>query len=302
VNTATATPEPAPPPACLNCGEPLLPPPGRPAPSWCPACGQETVVLPPTLREMAQQFGGAYLSTEGALWRTLKLLLSKPGELTRQYLEGRRKHYVLPLRLYLTISLVALLLMRLASSGEVRIDAPELTAGGGRLPDVVVLGFGDGRGAGLRNGTFYCDHLPGWFCKRLQRRLDIDPKAVGRELEQFKDRFVGNLGTSMLLLVPGFALALKLVYWNRRRRYTEHLVFALHVHALWFLVLAVASPLKWLVFGAMLAVPWYTLAAMKRVYGGRWWARWLRAGMVVTLYGIALGLAITGVLLWTLLS
>jgi hypothetical protein len=48
---------------------------------------------PPTLiSEFMQQFGGAYFSTEGALWRTLKLLLLKPGELTVQYLAGRRKH------------------------------------------------------------------------------------------------------------------------------------------------------------------------------------------------------------------
>ena len=59
---------------------------------------------PPTLLEFAQQFGGAYLSTEGALWRTLGLLLLRPGELTRRYLNGQRKHYILPLRLYLTTS------------------------------------------------------------------------------------------------------------------------------------------------------------------------------------------------------
>ena len=54
--------------------------------------------------ELAQQFGGAYFSTEGALWRTLKLLLTRPGELTVRYLAGQRKHFVLPLRLTLSIS------------------------------------------------------------------------------------------------------------------------------------------------------------------------------------------------------
>jgi hypothetical protein len=109
-------PSPAPPPApspapstapthCLNCGQPL----SVPRPKFCGACGQETRVRAPRLMEFAQQFGGAYLATEGALWRTLKLLLFKPGELTRQYLAGRRKHYVLPLRLYLTVSVLVLL-------------------------------------------------------------------------------------------------------------------------------------------------------------------------------------------------
>jgi hypothetical protein len=67
--------------ACRNCGAALASPP----PPFCAQCGQETHLRPPTLREFAQQFGGAYLSTEGALWRSLKLLVTRPGALT-----GRR--------------------------------------------------------------------------------------------------------------------------------------------------------------------------------------------------------------------
>src|SRR6187455_1570959 len=104
--------------SCLNCGSAF----GAMRPRYCPDCGQETNVKPPTLREFAQQFGGSYIAAEGALWRTLKLLLFKPGEITRQYLAGRRRHYVLPLRLYLTISLVVLLLIRTLSSIDVRLD------------------------------------------------------------------------------------------------------------------------------------------------------------------------------------
>ena len=65
------------PAACLNCSEPLPPP----RPRFCPACGQETHLRPPRIGEFIQQFGGAYFATEGALWRTLKWLLFKPGEL-----------------------------------------------------------------------------------------------------------------------------------------------------------------------------------------------------------------------------
>ncbi len=56
---------------CPNCGAPFVPE-RRP---YCPECGQETQIRAPRIGEFIQQFGGAYLSTEGALWRTLKLLL-----------------------------------------------------------------------------------------------------------------------------------------------------------------------------------------------------------------------------------
>jgi predicted RND superfamily exporter protein len=58
---------------------------------------------------------------------------------------------------------------------------------------------------------------------------------------QVGDRFIANLGASMFVLLPGFALWLKLVYIDRHMRYTEHLVYALHVHAFWFAMIALAG-------------------------------------------------------------
>lgn len=291
-----------PPRACLNCGAVLLPLADASPPRFCAACGQETTVKPPTLGEFAQQFGGAYLSTEGALWRTLKLLLLKPGELTRLYLAGKRKHYLLPLRLYLTVSVLLLLALRLSGALQVEIQNPPAAADTGKKPNLSVVTFDDGTGLGLRDGVFYCDNFPAWLCKRAQRRLDIDPKAVAEAVDQFKDRFIGNVGAAMFLLLPSFALWLKLVYLNRRLRYTEHLVFALHVHAYGFLALGlVFTGVKGLAAAGMLAIPWYTLAAMRRVYGGRRGPRLLRAALVSVLHSVLLGLVMGLVALWSLL-
>lgn len=293
--------------ACANCGQPLATPPPR----FCPTCGQETHLRPPRLGEFLQQFGGAYFATEGALWRTLKLLLFKPGELTRQYLAGRRKHYVLPLRLYLTISLVVLLMVRLVGDGPVQVnvssdEAAEQTRSEAktkvpRKANITILGEGE-MGFGLKDGVFFCRQMPDWVCKRAQRRIDIDPTAVSGELERFRDRFVGNIGAAMFLLLPGFALWMKLAYWNRHLRYTEHLVFALHVHAFWFLSLSVMlADVWWLTALGCTAVPVYTWLALHRVYGGRRWPRFLRAGLVSLLYLVMLTVALLLVALWTLL-
>ncbi len=287
------------PPLCPNCGAAF----GEPRPKFCPACGQEAVVKPPTLGEFLQQFGGAYLSTEGALWRTLKLLLFKPGELTRLYLLGRRKHYVLPLRLYLTVSLVVLLLVRVTGGGvQVNMDtkADAVVAAENRNFNMVLIG--EGR-AGLREGVFYCENMPQWMCQRLQRRIVADPKEMARQVDELKERFIGNLGAAMFVLLPAFALWLKLVYFNRRMRYTEHLVFALHVHAFWFFALAFTLPDRvWLTAPAVIAVPVYTMLALRRVYSGRRWPRFLRAALVSLLYGVTMGLALALVGLWSLFS
>ena len=283
-------------PACLNCGAPFS---GSRRPPFCPRCGQETTLLPPTLREFAQQFGGAYLSTEGALWRTLKLLLLKPGELTVQYLAGRRKHYVLPLRLYLSISLITLLLVRLASNG---MDNALKFDWDMRKGEYSVFTLGDGSGAGLKDGVYFCNGLPQWLCKRLERRLVADPKSLQREATALGERAISNLGAAMFVLLPLFALCLKLVYLNRRLRYTEHLVFALHLHACWFIVLALMLlDQPWLTGLAFMVLPVYTWMAMRRVYGGRWWPLLLRSLLVSTVYMVMLSFAMVAVVIWALL-
>lgn len=293
---AVAAAEPGPPAACLNCGAALPSPPPR----YCPDCGQETNVRPPTMGEFVQQFGGAYFATEGALWRTLKLLLLRPGELTRQYLAGRRRHFLLPLRLYLTISLVVLLALRVAAGWNLD-EAVQLDIGE-RKATVTALEMGSAR-VGLKDGVFYCEGLPAWLCRRFQRRLDVDAKALLAQLPQLGERVVANLGAAMFVMLPAFALWLKLLYLNRQLRYTEHLVFALHVHAFWFLALActVFGP-AWAGTLATFVVPAYTLLAMRRVYGGRWWPLLLRAVVISALYGLLLLVVSAAVVLWSWLA
>jgi len=269
---------------CPNCGHVW----GAGRLNYCPSCGQETELRPPTVGEFLQQFAGSYIATEGALWRTLKLLLLKPGKLTREYLDGRRRRYLLPLRLYLTISVIVLLLFRLSTTVNAGVGPEVATTG---MPKSIEFEIGLGS-AGLNDGVFYCKGLPPWLCQRLQRRYDIEPRQLVREITHIGDRFVANLGATMFVLLPTYALWLGLAYRNRRLRYTEHLVFALHVHAFWFLMLGATLPgFEWVSMLAMLAVPVYSLLALRQVYGGRWWPLLLRAGAISALYGVSLGLA-----------
>jgi hypothetical protein len=282
---------------CLNCGHAL----GTPRPRFCPACGQETNIRPPRVGEFLQQFGGAYFATEGALWRTFKLLLFRPGELTRQYLAGRRKHYVLPLRLYLSVSVVVLLVMRLMAGDN--LDASVQFDADPRVGEFTLIELGAGRAAGMKDGQFFCRGYPAWVCKRLQRRLDLDPKGLQMQAAELGQRAIGNIGLGMFFVLPLFAVGLKLVYLNRGMHYTEHLVFALHLHAFWFVALLFTlADLPWLSGLAGLAIPVYTWLAMRRVYRDRWWTLLLRSTVLSLLYLLAMSVAITGVAIVTLLG
>jgi hypothetical protein len=84
---------------CLNCGTDVHG-------NFCAHCGQDTAAHMPSAFEFAHEFVGHYVALENKLLKTLSLLLFRPGRLTREYLEGKRVRYVLPLRLYLTLSVI----------------------------------------------------------------------------------------------------------------------------------------------------------------------------------------------------
>jgi hypothetical protein len=256
---------------------------------FCPGCGQEVRVRPPKVGEFIQQFGGAYLSTEGALWRTLRLLFTQPGELTRQYLAGRRKHYVLPLRLYLTLSVLALLVVRLVAgvapiSG---VDNPALASALRSGQPTAVLNF-YGSKAGIREGVLVCERMPRWLCQRIGTALRADPPGFLRKLEQANQRVVANWGIVMFLLLPLFALGLRVVHAGNGMVYAEHLVFALHLHAFWAVAL-LALPADWLPLTVLTLVVMgvYTVMAGQRVYRDPWWAGCWK-GLLLSAYYFAL--------------
>jgi hypothetical protein len=291
----------APPPAeaCRNCGAPL----GTPRPHYCGECGQETTLKPPTVMEFIQQFGGNYVAMEGALWRTLLLLLFRPGRLTREYLQGRKRRYVLPLRLYLTISVVAMLALRwstamlgpIPADHIVKIDKTDVSEG-------ALLEVGDWV-AGMKGGQFVCKGLPASWCEHLRERFTMEPESMKREIQRVPERFMSHWGTAMFALLPLYAFYLKLVYLNRRMRWSEHLVFALHLHAFWFLMLGIqAFGSKGLTDLALIAVPVYSVMALQVVYGGRWWATALRVLSLSLVYGLTLVTAMSIVGVWSFIA
>src|SRR3989337_691295 len=79
--------------ACLNCGCELLG-------DYCHCCGQQAHVHR-TLRAFGHDLLHSALHLEGKIWKTLPLLVWKPGELTRRYIDGERAKFVSPIALFL---------------------------------------------------------------------------------------------------------------------------------------------------------------------------------------------------------
>lgn len=304
---------------CRNCG--------AQAPAvFCPSCGQETQLALPTARQFIKDAAGRYVSFDGRLWRTLGALLFRPGFLTREYLAGRRRRYVRPARLFLVLSIAMFALFRVlvevptfAGSDFVRFDATEQppASSAPRQTEGVTDSTTESR-AGSQTGprvpsfTFdneanvVVDGPPGLLTDALKRRVErFNAMSQEAKVEQIVLGSVRYGPYAMVVLLPAFALLLKLLYLGRGRRYptrpqrySEHLVFAAHDLSFLFVIVMLIAVIPWTPLRVGLAL-WglvYGLWAMKVVYGGRWIGVVARAGVLGFSYLALFGVIVLGLL------
>ncbi len=263
------------PDSCANCGEPLG---GR----FCSACGQENRNLARIrVGQLLQEWLGDVFTFDSRLFRTLAPLVAKPGLLTREYLAGRRARYVPPLRLFIFVSLVMFLVLGFTGvqfSYRVTAGDEEIVAFG-RHVDTAPAAAADEAAEASEAGPAE-DSAAG-----EADGLDLldDPDEVNR-------RILDRSPQAMFVLAPVFALFVWVLQRRRAPFYMSHLIFSLHVHSFWFLVVMASGlldlpfpsqrPGKLLI--ALTFLP-YLYLALRRVYGGGRLANLLRTA--------ALGLA-----------
>lgn len=241
--TIIDSPEPGPEnQVCPNCGEGL-------EGEYCHGCGQKKL----DRRELGLKrfFINAVsdftdLDSNKAV-QTFKALLFKPGQLTDEYLAGRRRRYISPVKLYLTFSALYFLFAWGALS--------------------------EARGG----GASWMRQQP--WAIGMARARGIDVQTLVDKINQRSEKFATVL-RFLSVLVSGVFLTL--LYYGLRKYYVEHLIFSLYYYSYDFFIKSVfgfmfigVSLLGWKLSGQALNL-FYPLAfiylpfALRRVYKQSW--------------------------------
>jgi len=85
---------------------------------YCTNCGQENTDTRKTFHHLFIHFFEDLTHYENAFWKTIKNLLLKPGDLTKQYLSGKRMSYLAPVRLYIFISFATFFIIGILPNDE----------------------------------------------------------------------------------------------------------------------------------------------------------------------------------------
>lgn len=330
---ATSSPDPPTPPpgpraatACRNCGHAGVE-------RFCAHCGQSSRELNLPFRELVDETLGGFFAFDKRVLRTLGPLLSRPGLLTLEYLNGRRARYVPPLKLYLFVSFVIFVLSAVldddsnksfqftdsqgnpievsgapdgaGDAGEARADAepaappsaagpPEETAPPIEQDSPAARADADADADETDPGTTAdrVDTGSAWFDRLIENAID-NPELVNRVFEE-------RMPSVLFLLVPVYALMLRLLHWRSDRYYFAFLIFVFHAQTVVFLTIGLMT----LLVGALsvsddLASALFLLPALsffiaqRRVFGRRGWRQLVTfaaatAGyLAITLAGLA---------------
>ncbi|MCY2688403.1 DUF3667 domain-containing protein [Salinimicrobium sp. TH3] len=90
---------------CLNCYHPL-----DISDEYCPNCGQLNSTKKLAFNDFFNEFFAGIFAYDSRFYRTLGVLLFKPGKISKDYIQGKRVRYANPYRFYLSASIIFFLL------------------------------------------------------------------------------------------------------------------------------------------------------------------------------------------------
>jgi hypothetical protein len=235
---------------CLNCGTEVA---GR----FCQQCGQENVEVKESFFQLFIHFIEDLTHFDGKLWKTLKLLLFKPGSLTKLYIDGKRASYIHPIRMYLFISAVFFLFM---FTGEVP-EQPEKIGNKNTQAKDFASGFQEGIKLDLDEDSVKYktiaeynaaqQKLPSskkdnWLDAVIKKKgIELNEKYSGDKLKIGKaliEKFEQYFSRMLYISLPIFAFFIWVLYRRNKNHYfVDHVIFSIHIYCAFYIILFIAQ-------------------------------------------------------------
>ncbi|MFC2089547.1 DUF3667 domain-containing protein [Bacteroidota bacterium] len=281
--------------SCRNCGYEV-------SGAYCSNCGQKFEDVNKPMKEILSDLVGIF-NLDASIFNTIKPFLFKPGYLSLEFLNGKRKRYLSPLRLYLFLSIVFFFVMRIYfnsdnATGVVYQSSSDSTAAN-VLADSTALEY-------LRNDSLFYGDIDSSNFDSTNIALDSMIRKSAVDIAENEAIFLSDLlnfsSYGLFILMPVFALLLQLLYIRRKHYYVEHLIFSVNMHSFALLILTIFVSLQ-LVFSSisnytgilLFVIPVYFVAGMKRFYQQNIFKILGKTLVLTILYSILLLLALIGI-------
>lgn len=236
---------------CLNCHHVV-------ENKYCPNCGQENTETRQSFHYLFTHFVEDLTHYDGSFWKTIKTLLFKPGKLTKEYLAGKRKMFVPPVKLYIFISFVAFLLPKLLPDYSFVEDPnsfkkQQITISDDEIAKKGVVVANGPEIANLKQLDSVQNSLPeteklSWLEYETYKFTIKNKGKVSKSdaRDQVKENLIHNLPKVLFLYMPIFAFFLWLFHNKKKWYYFDSGVFTLHYFGFLLLLFTISVVVEWL--------------------------------------------------------
>ncbi|HAF29150.1 MAG TPA: hypothetical protein DCG75_08900 [Bacteroidales bacterium] len=310
---------------CPNCGETEV---GR----FCPSCGQSNKDFNKPIKEIVGDLFDS-INLDIRLLKTLLPFFTKPGFLTQEYFNGRRKKYVPPMRMYMFFSILFFFLIQYTGSDKSKNiikfnETPtknQASLVSGLHGDTLSMNIKgeytfNGEDSIQNNSDIILENFSNFDKEKIKQEV-LNDSTNSEPLKQmvigainasenqklFVSRFLKNLSYTLFVLMPFFALILAMILWKSRMLYVKHLIFSINFHSFIFGISSIVMILRLIVpekFSGneallMLGIPIYLMVGIKRFYNRKYIGAFFKTFGALMIYSFILSIVVIAMLAFT---
>jgi Protein of unknown function (DUF3667) len=195
---------------CPSCGSALM---GR----YCRDCGEKRLTRHDySIRRYLTEALDAITHLDSKLLRSNWLLVSRPGFLSREYLQGRRVRYVTPLKLFLFVNILYYI--------------------------SITIFYANTFTTPLRIQLHENNYYPSFATQQVERKLEREGITYPSLERRFDEKTAVLSKTLVFALIPVIALLLHASLYRKRRYFAEHLVVATHFWSFVLVLIGILVP------------------------------------------------------------
>lgn len=236
---------------CLNCATILVG-------TFCHSCGQKRIEdQDRTMKHFIYQFFGSAFFLENNFIRNIWTLLTKPGRLTLDFIEGRRKRWMPPFSLFFLINIFYFWYSPLTDFNPT-----------------------------LREHTTISPYKLG-ASQLVTEKITKNKETMDSYSVRFDAKSAAYANTLIIIHVPLLAIIFSILFFRNRHYFADHFIFALHllgfilllalilslVFAIDKYVVSFLNTITYPIFLSflLLSLATYLGLAIRTVYKRKWW-------------------------------
>lgn len=229
---------------CQNCGKYV-------SNRYCPHCGQENIDIHYSFLGLIHHFAADLFHYDSSMWLTFRYLLTSPGKLAKEYLSGKRKTYVDPIKLYIFISFITFFTLSILSpynivknnskTEQIDINVNITDKQTGRP---AIINISSTEQLDSLNNVQNIESKEYYTSKYLMRAANNVLDEHKRDL--VKEFAMHNLPKVLFIYMPIFAFWLWLFQFRQRKYYSDSGIFTLYFFSFVLLLSTIVGLLNYI--------------------------------------------------------